>query len=1318
MKKTVYFGIAVLTALTALTACNNFFHELVPPDDNRIRSFSLPGQIGTARIEDTGIHVTVGPSVDIGSLLPSVSVSAKAVLLPVTLPYIQRTFPSGTLFQEVMGLYASRNQAAYVIDLIKENQDFTVPPLDEAIDFSGPVTFLVVSGLGTIRQYTVTVEIDTGETNVLSFGFAKFHNPDLTRGDAAGTVDNTARTIDITVWYPVENIGSFRLVPSFETNGAAVSESGGTALSAGESVLAFTKPPTANWNTEIQTKILTVQRPGFEPAHYTLTVHFREDPDTVRSIIDFRFDQNINYGIRYTVMGEIRDTGDTGLITVRVHHTGFPPAALSPSFVSPGTVRVGGILQTSGLSPHNFTQPVEYTVVSRDGMYTRTYQVVVDFVNEDDARPRIQGFGFYRDINPGLAANTEAMIDHEAGIMVIEAVYTAEPPPHSLVPQFSAGGVVSVGGTIQNSGLNAQDFSRMVKYRVTDPGNPNLYREYRVETRYVKDSPSLAEISEFWFFAEDNPGLCATVKADIDQAAGTISAVLLFEDAGNGHRTLVPRWQARWTVEVGGFAQASGAGGTVFSPPAVYRAVSVDRLFHKDYTVSVREINARLYVDQDATGDNSGVSWDNAFRSLGEACETLAYLPEGLPAEIWIAEGTYRPSETGDQAAYFPVRGNTGYYGGFAGTETEKDQRVPGTHTVTITGDLGGGVYSEHLFISDDRGYGLNGRNAAFGEMTFTKARALTGPGDGISRNGAAISVLFAGTLTIRNAIFEDLQAEGVGGAVNVTTGIDSGGYISGGSVDITGCSFTDTHGYAGGAINLHPWNGGSVSITDCHFTDTQANSDGGGAVYINSFASDPVITVAITNCDFENTRANKDGGAVYFHPYYFGSFITITGCNFENIQAGTSGGAVYASGNPVSIMDCHFTDIQANNSGGAIYASGSSLAITGCGFENTRGNQGGAVYASSSSVTITDCGFINTQAAGNYGGAVYAFTSAGSITIRGCDFTDTQSVLSNAGAVYARASAGSVTITDCGFENIRAGDYAGAVYASCNYDSSVTITIRDCDFTDTQANTSGGAVYASGSSVSSVTITGCNFKNTQVNAFGGAVYTSSSSVTITECDFKNIQAGSDGGAVNASAAGSVTITNCGFTDIQAGNSNRTGYTFGGSLYLAGNMIRVTDVQITNSTAGLSNDGYYSRGGGIYIEKGTAALSHVSFTNVKALGNNNTAIIGGAVFFSTGTALTMTDCSISGAVSSYAGGAVGGCGPSTTCTLSGVSFSGCSAPWGSLLYGNKYTGIDGAPAYTVGPGCSVNGTVITGANWSLFTSGVYLVNGATIAPGL
>jgi hypothetical protein len=1032
-KRPVVFGIVVLLALTGLGGCRNFFHELIPPDENRIRSFSVPGQIGQARIGDTTVHVTVGPGVDTAALLPSIAVSPKATLVPVTIPYIRKAFPSVDLFGEAFDFYASQDKTGYVIDLIKRNPDFTVPALTEAIDFTGPVTFLVVSGLGTIRQYTVNVEVDTGEGKILSFGFTKFDNPELTRGDAVGTVNEETKTITAEVWYPVENIASFKLIPNFQTNGAAVSLEEGE-LTSGVTEIDFTsKPDSGGWSTKTRTKTLTVQRPGFEPETYTLTVTFKEDPDTVRSLVDFRFTEALNYGIRYTVMGEITNTGDTGTVTVRVHYAGAIPAVLSPSFVSPGTVSVAGSPQTSGVDSQDFSRDVSYRVVSRDGNYIRDYRIQVLFVNEADARPRIESFFFDAGVNPGLEAGTMAMIDHNAGLIVIEALYSPGSPPYTLKPGFSAGGIVSAGGVTQTGGVSVQDFSRRVKYTVRDPGNPNLYRDYWAEVRFVQNSRSLAEISLFRFETADNPGLCADVTAVIDQAAGTITAELAFSGippGGNGgHRTLVPRWMGRGTVWVGNAVQTSGVSGRVLAPQAVYRVVSEDGVFSKDYTVRVTEVNSRIYVDADAGGDNTGVSWANAFRSLQDACAAAGKLPPALAAELWIAEGTYRPSETGDTDAYFQVSPNTGYYGGFAGTETAKTQRIPGAHPVTITGDLGGGVYAEHLFMSAD----LGGRNAAFGEMKFTKTRAFTGMG----RNGPAVYVSGANNVTITNGVFEDLQANGNGGAVNASTS-------SGGSVNIRDCEFKETQTLgaynAGGAVSVSASPGSSVSISGCEFKNTQAGSSG-GAVYAYS----PDGFIGIMDCTFEDTRSGGNGGAVSVSA---AGSVNISGCKFKKTLAENDGGAVSAvpgTGGSTSISGCEFKETQAGNEGGAVSvvsSSGGSVNISDCDFENTQAKFGGAVLAVPySSVNITGCFFTGTRAE-YHGGAICAFAfnvTSSSVSISNCDFENTQA--GEAGGAISSINVFSCVLSGLSFAacaapqgSILSGDRTLSTYAAVAY--------------------------------------------------------------------------------------------------------------------------------------------------------------------------------------------------------------------------------------------------------------------------------------------
>jgi autotransporter family porin len=91
-----------------------------------------------------------------------------------------------------------------------------------------------------------------------------------------------------------------------------------------------------------------------------------------------------------------------------------------------------------------------------------------------------------------------------------------------------------------------------------------------------------------------------------------------------------------------------------------------------------------IYVDQDATGQNDGSSWTNAYTDLNEALDVAQY-----GDSIWVAEGVYFPTDDNDRTQHFTLRSGVKLIGGFTGTETEKTQRDWETYLTILDGDIG-----------------------------------------------------------------------------------------------------------------------------------------------------------------------------------------------------------------------------------------------------------------------------------------------------------------------------------------------------------------------------------------------------------------------------------------------------------------------------------------------------------------------------------------------------------------------------------------------------------------------------------------------------
>ena len=312
------------------------------------------------------------------------------------------------------------------------------------------------------------------------------------------------------------------------------------------------------------------------------------------------------------------------------------------------------------------------------------------------------------------------------------------------------------------------------------------------------------------------------------------------------------------------------------------------------------------YVSGDIDISGNGTTWPEAFLTIQEAVNAA-----GEGDEIWLKKGTYSLS------AQINIDKAAAIYGGFAGSETQRDQRDVATNVTSIDGQ--GSVYHCFYITAD----------ATIDGLTITGGNA-----NGVSpdHTGGGIYI-YQSFPRITNCIISENTAEYGGGVYNLYS-----------SPTITGCTFTknSTIKSGGGIYNNYD---SSPAITDCNFSENSASFSGGGI--LNSNNSSPTIT----NCAFTENSAVWGGGI-----FNDNSSPIITNCTFSGNSATVSGGGMYIDTSSPTITNCNFSENSAEW-GGGIYNEESSPTITTCTFtENSATRSGGAINNNNSSPEMTEC--------------------------------------------------------------------------------------------------------------------------------------------------------------------------------------------------------------------------------------------------------------------------------------------------------------------------------------------------------------------------
>ena len=236
---------------------------------------------------------------------------------------------------------------------------------------------------------------------------------------------------------------------------------------------------------------------------------------------------------------------------------------------------------------------------------------------------------------------------------------------------------------------------------------------------------------------------------------------------------------------------------------------------------------AEVYrVDGDVAVSGDGSSWPNAFKTIQEGIEAADAAGGG---EVWVGEAA-----DGYKSATDPVvtlKSGVHIYGGFAGTETLREQRDWAAHETIIDG--GGArrcVYGQDIASGD----------ATLDGFTMRNGKATSGAG--MYNSGSSPQVA--------NCKFLSNTASSSGGGMYNN---DSS------SPTVSNCTFEgNTATLAGGGMRNYS---SSPQVIDCVFTGNQvtgAESDGGGMA--NSESSSPVVT----SCRFLNNTAVDKGGGMH----------------------------------------------------------------------------------------------------------------------------------------------------------------------------------------------------------------------------------------------------------------------------------------------------------------------------------------------------------------------------------------------------------------------------------------------------------------------
>ncbi|MFK7947430.1 MAG: S8 family serine peptidase, partial [Saprospiraceae bacterium] len=319
-----------------------------------------------------------------------------------------------------------------------------------------------------------------------------------------------------------------------------------------------------------------------------------------------------------------------------------------------------------------------------------------------------------------------------------------------------------------------------------------------------------------------------------------------------------------------------------------------------DVTYSIVSLpNNVIVVDKDATGNNDGTSWADAYTDLQDALAAANF-----GDEIWVAEGTYYPTTTSNRNLSFELKQNVKLLGGFDGTEISKNQRDWNNYITVLSGDIG------VLNTSSDNSYHVV-RADFFADSTAILDGFIVRDGYGNSssaddRKGGGITII-AGNPIIKNCSFIDNYAQDEGGAIFVDTDPNRNIRILGSKINNNSISSGE-----GGGISIKTCH--NIILSNCELKHNTISGTGEGSVIYATLCNNVYLDSITVDSNSIGSTTTANGGICIEEAQDIFVFNTI--CNNNNARIG-SGFYLH------NCNDILFQNFVVNNNTSILYGAG-----------------------------------------------------------------------------------------------------------------------------------------------------------------------------------------------------------------------------------------------------------------------------------------------------------------------------------------------------------------------------------------------------------